>query len=173
MQRPTRASFPSSPPPPLFSLNSCYTKYNAPQTICINAPEGCQRGTHTNETAYPLGTYASVHTQTHSSARQGTMRAHAVTITATGTQLTTVSKKDEMPRTKPRHPIPNTHHPTQSPYPAPNTQYPQCNAAAHCRVSRASWPPRNPSRDAGTMPPQGDTHKLLRRVSERCKKESS
>ena len=34
---------------------------------CINAPEGCQRGTHTNETAYPLGTYASVHTQTHSS----------------------------------------------------------------------------------------------------------
>ena len=34
----------------------------------INAPEGCQRGTHTNETAYPLGTYASVHTQTHSSA---------------------------------------------------------------------------------------------------------
>ena len=46
--------------------------------ICINAPEGCQRGTHTNETAYPLGTYASVHTQTHSSARQSTMRAHAV-----------------------------------------------------------------------------------------------
>eukprot|EP00964_Phaeocystis_antarctica_P023582 scaffold13164_cov66-Phaeocystis_antarctica.AAC.4 len=38
--------------------------------MCINAPEGCQRGTHTNETAYPLGTYASVHTQTHSSARQ-------------------------------------------------------------------------------------------------------
>ena len=34
--------------------------------MCINAPEGCQRGTHTNETAYPLGTYASVHTQTHS-----------------------------------------------------------------------------------------------------------
>ena len=44
----------------------------------IDAPEGCQRGTHTNETAYPLGTYASVHTQTHSSARHSTMRAHAV-----------------------------------------------------------------------------------------------
>eukprot|EP00964_Phaeocystis_antarctica_P070764 scaffold43102_cov60-Phaeocystis_antarctica.AAC.2 len=25
--------------------------------IYINAPEGCQRGTHTKETAYPLGTY--------------------------------------------------------------------------------------------------------------------
>ena len=36
--------------------------------LCINAPEGCQHkdGTHTR-TAYPLGTYASVHTQTHSS----------------------------------------------------------------------------------------------------------
>ena len=41
----------------------------------INAPEGCQRGTHTNEAAYPLGTYARVHTQTHSSARQSTMRS--------------------------------------------------------------------------------------------------
>ena len=44
----------------------------------INAPQGCQRGTHTNETAYPLGTCASEHTQTHSSARQSTMSAHAV-----------------------------------------------------------------------------------------------
>ena len=40
--------------------------------LSVLAPEGCQRGTHTNETAYPLGTYASVHTQTHSSARQST-----------------------------------------------------------------------------------------------------
>ena len=33
--------------------------------LCINAPEGCQRGTHTNETAYPLGTYAKVYTHKH------------------------------------------------------------------------------------------------------------
>ena len=33
--------------------------------LCINAPEGCQLGTHTNETAYPLGPYASAHTQIH------------------------------------------------------------------------------------------------------------
>ena len=28
------------------------------ENIYIYAPEGCQHGTHTNETAYPLGTYA-------------------------------------------------------------------------------------------------------------------
>eukprot|EP00964_Phaeocystis_antarctica_P148755 scaffold115701_cov75-Phaeocystis_antarctica.AAC.4 len=33
--------------------------------------------THTNGTAYPRGTYASVHTQTHSAARQSMVRAHA------------------------------------------------------------------------------------------------
>ena len=31
----------------------------------INAPEGCQHGTHTNGTAYTRGTYSRVHTQTH------------------------------------------------------------------------------------------------------------
>ena len=36
--------------------------------MCVNAPEGCQHGTHTNGTAYPLGSYASVHTQAHSAA---------------------------------------------------------------------------------------------------------
>ena len=29
--------------------------------ICINAPKGCQHGTHTNGTAYTRGTYSRVH----------------------------------------------------------------------------------------------------------------
>jgi hypothetical protein len=33
--------------------------------ICINAPEGCRHGTHTNGTANIRGTYSRVHTQTH------------------------------------------------------------------------------------------------------------
>ncbi len=30
-----------------------------------NAPEGCRHGTHTDGTAYPLGTYARVYTDRH------------------------------------------------------------------------------------------------------------
>ena len=41
-----------------------YSPLSSPPAICINAPEGCQHGTHTNETAYPPGTYAGVHTNT-------------------------------------------------------------------------------------------------------------
>jgi hypothetical protein len=42
----------------------------------IHAPEGCQRGTHTNGTAYPLPThevlsYASTHTQTQAPRAKG------------------------------------------------------------------------------------------------------
>jgi hypothetical protein len=58
------------------------------QIICINAPEGCRHGTHTNGTAYIRGTYSRVHTQTHTNthkhkqthnvARQSTARTHAV-----------------------------------------------------------------------------------------------
>jgi hypothetical protein len=36
--------------------------------MCINAPEGCQRGTHTNGTAYPLPPHevlTQVHTHKH------------------------------------------------------------------------------------------------------------
>jgi hypothetical protein len=51
----------------------------------IHAPEGCQRGTHTNGTAYPLPThevlsYASTHTQTQAPRAKGlTPRAKALT----------------------------------------------------------------------------------------------
>jgi hypothetical protein len=40
--------------------------------ICINAPEGCRHGTHTNGTAYIRGTYSRVHTQTHTNTNKHT-----------------------------------------------------------------------------------------------------
>ena len=42
------------------------------QIICINAPEGCRHGTHTNGTAYIRGTYSRVHTQTHTNTNKHT-----------------------------------------------------------------------------------------------------
>jgi hypothetical protein len=40
--------------------------------ICINAPEGCRHGTHTNETAYIRGTYSRVHTHTNTNTNKHT-----------------------------------------------------------------------------------------------------
>ena len=42
--------------------------------LCINAPEGCQHGTHTNGTAYTRGTYSRVHTQTHTNTNKHSAR---------------------------------------------------------------------------------------------------
>ena len=48
------------------------------QIICINAPEGCRHGTHTNGTAYIRGTYSRVHTQTHTNTNKHTTRPDKV-----------------------------------------------------------------------------------------------
>ena len=52
--------------------------------MCIYAPEGCQKGTHNGDGLHARHLLESTHTsthnhkQTHSAARQSTVRAHAV-----------------------------------------------------------------------------------------------
>ena len=67
--------------------------------ICINAPEGCQRGTHTNETAYPLGVYTHKHTaQRLSYSGRTLMMASTSTAIPRGSVLVPMAERAWYPR---------------------------------------------------------------------------